>query len=403
MELIYKNERTLFALMVGLSLLFWIALIATAPGPALIFLAVVIFAHVFIRSALTAWLKGTGVKISYQQFPDLRARVDVCCERLGLLDNPSAYLVQPRGGLDALAGRILSGRFIILDSVIVDALEDKPDAINFYIGHEIGHLKMRHMRWAPLLIPAAVLPLLGAAYSRAREYTCDRHGFLACDNLHSAERGLVALAAGGRRAQQLCVSQYAEQAAESAGFWMSFHELVSDRPWLVKRVAAVHALATRERLAVPARHGLAFALAMFVPRTGVVGGMGGLLVLMALTGILGAGMLPAYRENREQQRIASAVDVGKEATAAVERYYYINGRNPDSLAQAGFALDDPSRAVVSVQLDAGGVVRVFPSAYEWRNKAIAFVPVQGADHKLSWLCGSPQIPARLLPAECRDN
>lgn len=143
--------------------------------------------------------------------------------------------------------------------------------------------------------------------------------------------------------------------------------------------------------------------ALFVPRTGVVGGVGGLLVLLAVLGIAGAGLLPAYRENRDLQRIASAVEVGKEATAAVERYYYTNGRSPDTLSEAGFALDDPGRAVVSVQLDAGGVVRVYPSAYEWRSKPIAFVPVQDADHKLSWLCGSAQIPAHLLPSECRDN
>jgi Zn-dependent protease with chaperone function/type II secretory pathway pseudopilin PulG len=403
MELTYKNERTLLILMMGVSLLFWTALIATVPVPGMLFLAFLVLAFVFIRSALGAWLKGTGVKITYQQFPDLRARVDACCGRLGLLDNPPAYLLQAHGGLDAIARRILSSRFIILDSAIVEALEDKPEAINFYIGHEIGHIRRQHMRWAPLLMPAAVLPLLGAAYSRARAYTCDRYGFLACDSLHSAEQGLAALAAGGRRRGQLSVAEYAGQASDAAGFWMSFHELVSDRPWLVKRMAAVHALATGRRIAVPSRHALAFMTALFVPRTGVMGGMGGLLVLLAALGIAGAGLLPAYRENREQQRIAGAVEVGKDATAAVERYYYINGRNPDSLSEAGFALDDPGRAVVAVQLDAGGVVRVFPSAYAWRSKSIAFVPVQGADHKLSWLCGSSQIPAHLLPAECRDN
>jgi Zn-dependent protease with chaperone function len=403
MELIYKNERMLFLLMMGFSLLFWIALIATLPVPGMLCLALLVLAHGFIRSGLGAWLKGTGVKISQQQYPDLWARVDACCGRLGLLDSPSAYLVHVPSGLDALAIRILSGRFIILDSAIVEALEDKPEAINFYIGHEIGNIKRRNRRWAALLMPAAVLPLLGAAYSRARAYTNDRHGFMACDALHSAEQGLAALAAGGRRRRQLSVTGYAQQSLESAGFWMSFHELVSDSPWLVKRMAALHAMAAGRPPAVPARHPMAFVTALLVPRAGMAGGMGGLLVVLAMLGIAGAGLLPAYRENRDLRRIASAVEVGKEATAAVERYYYINGRNPDSLAAAGYALDDPDRAVVSVQMDAGGVVRVYPSAYEWRSKPIAFVPVQDADHKLSWLCGSAQIPAQLLPPECRDN
>ncbi|WP_395402993.1 hypothetical protein ACHMW6_31405 [Pseudoduganella sp. UC29_106] len=62
MELTYKNERVLFFLMMGFSLLFWTALIATVPLPGALCPVLVVLAHVFVNSALAAWLKGTGVK-----------------------------------------------------------------------------------------------------------------------------------------------------------------------------------------------------------------------------------------------------------------------------------------------------------------------------------------------------
>ena len=33
-------------------------------------------------------------------------------------------------------------------------LEDRPDALNFYIGHELGHLRQNHQTWSTVLAPA---------------------------------------------------------------------------------------------------------------------------------------------------------------------------------------------------------------------------------------------------------
>ena len=62
----------------------------------------------------------------------------------------------------------------------------------------------------------------------------------------NAEHGLAVLAAGGKRARTMNLDAYAGQAGQTEGFWMSFHELVGDYPWLVKRMVAVPATATRE-------------------------------------------------------------------------------------------------------------------------------------------------------------
>src|SRR5690606_41514513 len=98
----------------------------------------------------------------------------------------------------SFATRFLGRDFVVLFSSVVDAMEDNPDAINFYMGHELCHIQRRHLTRGPFLWPASILPLLGAAYSRAREYTCDQYGRACCDDPQSALQGLTLLAAGER-------------------------------------------------------------------------------------------------------------------------------------------------------------------------------------------------------------
>ena len=402
MELVYKNEKALFGIMLAVSLVVWAGLLAATMGMALVYVLLFFITYCFAQSALVSWLKGTGVRITAEQFPDLRERIDACCRRLGLEQAPEAYLLQMGGSLNAFATRFLGNNFIVLYSDVVDALEDRPDAINFYIGHEIGHLKCQHLRWSALLAPASIVPLLGAAYARAREYTCDRHGFHACDDLDSAQAGLSALAAGGKRWRQLSTAGYAAQAQQSSGFWMSFHELVGDYPWLVKRMAVVRGLAGGNEVEQPGRHGLAYLLALFVPRLGV-GGAGSLLAVLALVGVLAAVAVPAYQDYTTRARMTQVVGVGKEATAAVERYFYAHGSAPATLEQAGYAMADPNHVVQNITVDvANGAVHVFPADLNYRGKAIAFTPSLDENKRVAWRCGSDGIPARLLPPDCRE-
>lgn len=402
MNLVYKNEKTLFGIMLAASLLIWGLLLIGTLGMALVYALLFFLSYCFAQSALVSYLKGTAVRITPEQFPDLHQRIVSCCRRLGLDEVPEAYLLQMGGAFNAFATRFRGRHFIVLYSDVVDALEERPDAINFYIGHEIGHIRQQHLRWAALLAPAAWLPLLGAAYARAREYTCDRYGFHACDDLHSAQVGLAALAAGGKRWRQLSVSSYTAQAQHSGGFWMSFHELVGDYPWLVKRMAVVRGLANGNEVVQPGRHGLAYLLALFVPRFGV-GGAGSVLALIVLLGVLATAAVPVYEEYTARARMAQAVTVGHEATAAVERYFYANGRAPATLEAAGYAMADPGHAVQDISVDAGnGTVRVFPADLNYRGKAIAFTPRVDENKRVAWQCASEAIPSRILPPECRN-
>lgn len=304
MDLVYPKEKTLFSISLVVSALFWLVVVVGTLGVSLLYVAVYFVAYLFAHSALICYLKGNGVRISAAQFPDLHQRLESCCERLHM-PVPEAYVVQVGGALNAFATRFLGRNFVALYSDVLDTLEERPGALNFYIGHELGHIHRNHLRWAPVLFPAGLLPLLGAAYSRAREYTCDRYGFACCATPEDAEAAVGALAAGGRW-RLLSGQRFAEQSANTEGFWMSFHELTSDYPWLTKRMASLRALATGMPIAHPTRNAIAWALAAVCPRTGIAAGGGGIVVI-AVVGIFAAVAIPQYQRYAQKAKQEAAL------------------------------------------------------------------------------------------------
>jgi Zn-dependent protease with chaperone function len=319
MNLVYQNEKKLFRIMLVWSMVVWGLLLVGTLGLVLVYLLFGFLFYCFVQSALISYIKGNGVRITEEQFPDLKHQIVACCRKLGLDEEPQAYLLQMGGMLNAFATRFLGRHFLVLYSDVVDGLAGNPDALNFYIGHEIGHIKRKHLSWSTVLMPAAVLPLVAPAYARAREYTCDRHGLAACEDPRNAEHGLAVLAAGGKRALTMNNRAYIDQARQTEGFWMSFHELVGDYPWLVKRMAAVRALAAGHELRQPSRNKLAAMLALCVPRMGVGGGAAfAPALLVVVIAIVAAVGVPAYHgyQQRAQQMAAYSALTGGDAQLA---------------------------------------------------------------------------------------
>ncbi len=403
MNLVYKNEKPLFAVLFSISALVWLALIVGTLGLALVYLLFFFIFYVFAHSAFISYLKGTGVRISATQFPDLHEKIQACCQKLGMEKAPDAYVLHAGGAFNALATRFLGRNFIVLYADIVDALEEHPDALNFYIGHEIGHLKRNHLLWAPVLMPAAFLPLAGAAYARAREYTCDRHGFAACADPVSAQYGLAALAAGGKRWRTMNKEGYVSQAKVSSGFWMSLHELVSDYPWLTKRMAAIAALATGQNVEQPRRNLFAWILALFIPRVGGGAGAGGVLVIAAIIGVLAAVALPAYQEYMARQQLTEAVSYGQNAVAVATQFYDDNEVLPENLNEVGFSNEGAPAGVKDVNINPGnGEIALTVDVPLHSGKTIVFTPELDENEKLVWHC-STAIPQKVLPEGCQTT
>ena len=401
MDLIYRNEKLLFGIAALISSVFWLVLVGATLGIALIYVLMFFVFYLFAQSAFISYIRGTAVKITPQQFPDLQQRVAACSSKLGMKNVPDVYLLHADGAFNALATRFLGRNFVVLFSDVVDALEAQPGAVNFYIGHEMGHIHRKHLLWGPFLAPALLLPLLGASYSRAREYTCDRYGLACCENPQDATTGLAALAAGGRRWRILSKEDYAGQTRESSDFWMSFHELVSDYPWLTKRMAALNALVAKQKAAMPSRSALAFFFALFVPRLGVGGGAASVLVFVAIIGILAAIAIPAYQDFTVRANMVGATPYIENAKTSVTNFAVKNQGWPNSNDEAGV----PETGVYgpdikSIRINEGGVVVVTFARGPVANKSIAYQPYV-KDERIFWKCAGEEVPIKHLPGNCR--
>ena len=274
----YRHEAPLFWISAYLAVSLWLLMLVFTVGLIIPIMLVLGLLGVFTHSLLIAWLKGNSVRVTPEQFPDLHHLFSQSCQRLGINRPPELYLAQQDGMLNAMATRFMRRDYVVLLSAVVDALEDRPQAIKFYMGHELGHILRKHLSRHWWLWPGMIYPLLSPAYSRAQEYTCDRHGFACCDNLEDAKRALAVLVAGPERWKSLNLSAFEAQAKASGGFWMAVNELTADYPWLCKRMMVLE-----NRSAVfPRRSFFAWMIAAFSPAVGYGGAVIGFLYWLVL-------------------------------------------------------------------------------------------------------------------------
>jgi Zn-dependent protease with chaperone function/Tfp pilus assembly protein PilE len=285
-----QKERPLFIVGVILSSVAWLGIIVSIVG--LVYAAFGALFFLTAHALFLAHVRTNGVRVDARQLPDLHARVAAAAGRLGLAQVPAVYVLQGGGLLNAFATKLLSRRYVILLSDLVDHCAD-PRQLDFVVGHELGHFAAGHLAWNLFLLPYRIVPWLGAAYWRACEYTCDRCGLAAAGDTEQAMRGLVVLAAGGRIAAQVDLAAFASQRLESGGFWSTVLELTSYHPFLCKRVGELQELARPGTLR-PVRRSVAGSV--LAPLLGSVAGGAGAapLVAVAVVGILAAIAIPNF-------------------------------------------------------------------------------------------------------------
>ena len=395
-ELVYPGEKTLGTLTLILGIILWIVLIAGTFGVALIFLVFGFLAYLFAHSALIAHIKGNGVELSERQFPDLFAQYSHCCERLQLNPRPRAFVMNGNGALNAFATKFLGATYVVLLSSVVDAMADNPDGVRFYIGHELGHLRMKHISGHLLRWPVLWLPIVGAAYSRAKESTCDRHGAACSSAPVNGARALAALSAGAGRWKGLDVDAYMRQAQQSPGFWMSFHEIIAGYPWVAKRFARVMQPNTQ----LPSRNGLAYLPAIFVPFAGRLGGGFGFLILVYIVGVLAAIAIPAYQNYTTRAKLQIIATETLPVRAALAGAYQTSRKIPQTLEEAGVAspvLADGTH----LSLNPKGMLLTAETSL---GQQLVFVPESASDGQITWTCTAGQkLKPEMLPPSCRKK
>jgi Zn-dependent protease with chaperone function len=197
---------------------------------------------VVYRQLTRAGIRGSAVRLSRKQFPDIYAVKEDFARRLSLKRDPEIYLMSGNGVLNAFAASTFGYDFVVIHSELFSNTYHKnKDALAFIIGHELGHLRLGHTRLWYQLSTAYVdrVPLLAGFLSRAREFSCDRHGaYLA----PQGEEGLVLLTAGRYVYKQVDIDEVLEQARRFRGFWPTVAQLPQSHPFSVRRIRILYEL-----------------------------------------------------------------------------------------------------------------------------------------------------------------
>jgi len=304
-DLTEPRENTYFRVALAISILAWLLCVVTITP---IIIAGIMGLFLWLGNGLlVAQLKADAVKIEGDQLPELAATFARVCEKLQIQTIPDLYVLQSGGILNAFATRHSGRNFVVVYSEILDTYGPDSAEIEFLLGHELGHIKRNHLLKHLFLAPGLLFPLLGSAYSRSCEASCDRHGFYAARQNQGALNAMLVLA-GGRQAKSTMVpAPFASQYANERGFFVSWHELISGYPTTSQRVASLLALSEGRRLPRAGRHPLAYLFAFFTVGGRSTGGAN-VLVTVAVIGLLAAVAIPSFAKAREAAQTIACVN-----------------------------------------------------------------------------------------------
>jgi Zn-dependent protease with chaperone function len=209
---------------------------------------------VFFREVERRISHGNSVALSRRQFPEIYDIVDDFARKLELKRIPDVYVTTGDGVLNAFSTESFGKSYIVLNSeLFANQGESIRKGLAFIIGHELGHLKLKHTSifYTIPLLPwewLSMIPLfgyfLGFPYNvlnRFREYSCDRIG---AHLAPTGVNGLLLLAAGRYVYEQVDLDTFLEQAwsRETRGLWTGIAELFSTHPFIANRVRTLYNL-----------------------------------------------------------------------------------------------------------------------------------------------------------------
>jgi hypothetical protein len=103
-------------------------------------------------------------------------------------------------------------------------------------------------------------------------------------------------------------------------------------------------------------------------------------------------------------QVAAAYDSGRQATAAVEAYFYANDSLPATLAAAGASAQPAdSKSVELIQFSPeSAVIKVMTRITSVHGQGVlVFTPPLDGDKRIVWRCAAQDLGAQVLPANCR--
>lgn len=321
------KEGTYFAVVLAISIMAWIFIAISLVGIAYaLFFALMIWLG---NGLLTAHLRSEAVRVDSRQLPELHATFAKVWEKLGARGPlPALYVIQSGGALNAFATRFSGRNFVVVYSDVLEAFGASSPEMQFILGHEIGHIKSSHLPKHLLLAPGLFFPLIGPAYLRACEASCDLHGAYAADDLNGAVRAMLTLGGGKEKGRHLDADAFAAQHADERGFFVSWHELTSAYPTLSARVARlVNLVRPGTAPSSPPRNPFAYLFALATPGGRMAAG-GNMLVFVVIIGLLAAMAIPAFQKVRQASEAKACESNRRMISAAFDAYVVEHGKTP---------------------------------------------------------------------------
>lgn len=196
-------------------------------------------ATVFFRNTRHALIHGRSIALSSQQLPEIYAIVHRHCRKLQLPKVPELYFSSINMSGPARAYRSWKCDYIVLSSKFLQPnLSPMLPVFAFWIGREIGRLRLNHASWPTELMLAYVdkIPHLSNPLRRVFTYSEDRYGaFLAPEGLP----GLVALASGRLMLPEVNMPDYLKQVQAYGGTWARLGLLTQSEPTISHRIKAL--------------------------------------------------------------------------------------------------------------------------------------------------------------------
>lgn len=310
------KEGRYFIIALVISIPLWAVLTLLTLGfvwIALLFIGILLW---FTNGLLVAGLKSNAVAVHPHQLSRLDASFCGVCETLGVASRPGLYVIQSGGLLNAFATRHSGRHFVVVYSEMLESLGTDSREMKFLLGHEIGHIRRNHLFRRLLLAPALFLPLIGAAYSRSCESTCDRFGVLAAGDVGASLRAMMTLAGGKEAAQEMDPDHFAEQNRKHRGFFVSLYELVSGYPTLSRRVKDMWELEPGRESVAASRNPIAYLFALFMFGGGF-GGRGSIMttvIMIYFAAIFSAIAIPAVSGAMKKAQAAQKQSIRPQIT-----------------------------------------------------------------------------------------
>ncbi len=237
-NLVYPKETIYFILCCIVSIGLYIA-----AAFSIIFLLISIglfLVSLFFHAVSIGSIRGNGVRVSERQFPDVYERIQALSDDMRLSRVPDVFILQSGGALNAFATRFFGRNVVVLYSEVFELARQKGDKeLEFIIAHELAHVKRRHIWKNWLILPAMWVPFLGEAYSRAAEYTCDRHAAYYTNDGQAAKNALTILGIGKVLYREVNEDAYLQQIQQESNLFVWLSEKWSTHPNLPKRIQHV--------------------------------------------------------------------------------------------------------------------------------------------------------------------